>query len=171
MSLRPFHLAFPVHDLAAARRFYGETMGCPEGRSSAEWVDFFVEALGDGTMAKVVNYIGLAGLIASFSVDASGNNMVESIRRQFKWAREDDAVKAVLFRINSPGGEVLASDHICEIIRDFQDESDKPVVAVMGALAASGGYYVAAPCNLARVRRRCDVTAMSPRNDAIPLVR
>ena len=40
MSLRPFHLAFPVHDLAAARRFYGGTMGCPEGRSSAEWVDF-----------------------------------------------------------------------------------------------------------------------------------
>ena len=40
MSLRPFHLAFPVHDLAAARRFYGETMGCTEGRSSEEWVDF-----------------------------------------------------------------------------------------------------------------------------------
>jgi len=91
--------------------------------------------------------IDLAGLIASFSVDASGNNMVESIRRQFKWAREDDDVKAVLFRINSPGGEVLASDHIYEIIRDFQDECKKPVVAVMGALAASGGYYVAAPCN------------------------
>ena len=40
MGLRPFHLAFPVHDLAAARRFWGETMGCPEGRSSEEWVDF-----------------------------------------------------------------------------------------------------------------------------------
>ncbi|MFT6473357.1 VOC family protein [Qipengyuania profunda] len=40
MSLRPFHLAFPVHDLAAARAFYGEAMGCREGRSSAEWVDF-----------------------------------------------------------------------------------------------------------------------------------
>ena len=40
MSLRPFHFAFPVHDLAAARAFYGETMGCREGRSSAEWVDF-----------------------------------------------------------------------------------------------------------------------------------
>lgn len=35
-----FHLAFPVHDLAAARRFYGELLGCPEGRSSATWVDF-----------------------------------------------------------------------------------------------------------------------------------
>ncbi|MDQ3125702.1 MAG: VOC family protein [Pseudomonadota bacterium] len=40
MSLRPFHLAFPVHDLDAARRFWGGTMGCPEGRSSAEWIDF-----------------------------------------------------------------------------------------------------------------------------------
>ena len=103
--------------------------------------------LRDNDSKNKVAVIDLAGLIASFSVDASGNNMVESIRRQFKWAREDDDVKAVLFRINSPGGEVLASDHIYEIIRDFQDECDKPVVAVMGALAASGGYYVAAPCN------------------------
>jgi len=36
----PFHLAFPVHDLAAARAFYGGLLGCPEGRSSDEWVDF-----------------------------------------------------------------------------------------------------------------------------------
>jgi len=35
-----FHLAFPVHDLASARRFYGDLLGCPEGRSSPEWVDF-----------------------------------------------------------------------------------------------------------------------------------
>ena len=39
-SLPPFHLAFPVHDLAAARAFYGGLLGCPEGRSSQEWVDF-----------------------------------------------------------------------------------------------------------------------------------
>lgn len=37
---RPFHLAFPVHDLAAARGFYGDLLGCAEGRSSAQWVDF-----------------------------------------------------------------------------------------------------------------------------------
>ena len=36
----PFHLAFPVHSLAAAREFYGELLGCPEGRSSDTWVDF-----------------------------------------------------------------------------------------------------------------------------------
>ena len=40
MTLPPFHLAFPVDDLAAARRFYGELLGCPEGRSAEEWVDF-----------------------------------------------------------------------------------------------------------------------------------
>ncbi len=36
----PFHLAFPVHDLALARSFYGGFLGCPEGRSSSEWIDF-----------------------------------------------------------------------------------------------------------------------------------
>ena len=40
MSLRPFHLAFPVRDLAEARAFYGGLMGCREGRSSDEWIDF-----------------------------------------------------------------------------------------------------------------------------------
>jgi extradiol dioxygenase family protein len=40
MGLPPFHLAFAVDDLAAARRFYGDTLGCSEGRSSDQWVDF-----------------------------------------------------------------------------------------------------------------------------------
>ena len=39
-TLSPFHLAFPVHDLAQARAFWGGVMGCPEGRSSDQWVDF-----------------------------------------------------------------------------------------------------------------------------------
>jgi len=37
---RPFHIAFPVHDIAAARAFYGGLLGCPEGRSAERWVDF-----------------------------------------------------------------------------------------------------------------------------------
>jgi uncharacterized protein len=40
MTLPPFHLAFPVDNLDAARRFYGELVGCPEGRSAEHWVDF-----------------------------------------------------------------------------------------------------------------------------------
>jgi uncharacterized protein len=40
MTMPPFHLAVPVDDIAAARRFYGELLGCPEGRSADRWVDF-----------------------------------------------------------------------------------------------------------------------------------
>lgn len=40
MALTPFHIAFPVDDLEAARVFYGGILGCPEGRSSAQWIDF-----------------------------------------------------------------------------------------------------------------------------------
>lgn len=40
MALPPFHLAFPVNDLDASRVFYGELLGCTEGRSSDEWIDF-----------------------------------------------------------------------------------------------------------------------------------
>jgi extradiol dioxygenase family protein len=39
-ELSPFHVAFPVDDLAAARQFYGEVLGCPEGRSAPHWIDF-----------------------------------------------------------------------------------------------------------------------------------
>lgn len=39
-AIRPFHLAFPVRDIAEARAFYGELLGCAEGRSSESWVDF-----------------------------------------------------------------------------------------------------------------------------------
>ena len=39
-ALSPFHLAFPVTSLARARAFYGQLLGCPEGRASEEWVDF-----------------------------------------------------------------------------------------------------------------------------------
>lgn len=57
MSLPPFHLAFPVHDLGAARAFYGGLLGCEEGRSSEQWVDFslhghqIVAHLVDGAVA------------------------------------------------------------------------------------------------------------------------
>jgi extradiol dioxygenase family protein len=40
MALTPFHIAFPVNDLDAARRFYGTVLGCAEGRSTANWIDF-----------------------------------------------------------------------------------------------------------------------------------
>jgi extradiol dioxygenase family protein len=48
----PFHLAFPVDDLAAARQFYGDVLGCPEGRSSERWIDF--DLMGHQIVAHLV---------------------------------------------------------------------------------------------------------------------
>jgi extradiol dioxygenase family protein len=39
-EIRPFHLAFPVHDLEAAREFYGSTLQCPQGREDTHWIDY-----------------------------------------------------------------------------------------------------------------------------------
>src|SRR5690242_15201400 len=72
--------------------------------------------------------------------------MVEIIKAQLKHAEDDSHVKAVLLKVDSPGGEVLASDEINRALSDFQKKARKPVVASMGNLAASGGYYVSAPC-------------------------
>lgn len=68
MSLAPFHLAFPVDDLAKARAFYGGLLGCDEGRSSDEWIDF------DFHGHQIVAHLapGNAGDRASNHVDGHG---------------------------------------------------------------------------------------------------
>ncbi|WP_091143319.1 signal peptide peptidase SppA [Flavobacterium caeni] len=70
-----------------------------------------------------------------------------SIRRSLQEARKDDAVKAIVLRIDSPGGSALTSDLIWREIELTKKE--KPVVVSMGNLAASGGYYIA--CNSNRI--------------------
>ena len=90
--------------------------------------------------------VPIEGVITSHSSDRGGYNMVEVVKAQLKRADEDEDVKAVILRVDSPGGEVLASDDIANAIRNFQEDSTKPVIVSMGSLAASGGYYVSAPC-------------------------
>lgn len=97
------------------------------------------------TRDKIV-VIDLTGVISGEPWDFSGNNLVSHIEEQLERAAEDELVKGIILKIDSPGGEVLASDEIYKLILDFQEDHDKPVVASLGTVAASGGYYVAAPC-------------------------
>jgi protease-4 len=69
------------------------------------------------------------------------------ICRQIKYIMEEKNVKAVILDIDSPGGGVVASDMIHHQIQRLRDETGIPVIALMRSLAASGGYYVAAPCD------------------------
>lgn len=99
--------------------------------------------LEDHDAAWKVAVVDLEGIISSDFMDPMGYDLVDLIRAQLKRAGEDHRVRAVILRINSPGGEVIASDELYRAIRRFQEEHDKPVVAVMENVAASGGYYVA----------------------------
>lgn len=87
--------------------------------------------------------VEVQGIITSEIVDPAGFTMVDIIKAQLKRASEDSRVKAVVLKVDSPGGEVLASDEINKAVAAFQKDTHKPVVASMGNLAASGGYYVA----------------------------
>jgi protease-4 len=69
-------------------------------------------------------------------------DMVETVRTQLEIAHNDDAVKAVILKVDSPGGTITASDLIFKEIVDFRKKSGKPVVVWMGSVAASGGYYI-----------------------------
>jgi len=90
--------------------------------------------------------VPVEGIITSDGMEGRSYGMVEYIRDQLELAQKDDLVKAVILKVNSPGGEVLASDDIYHAIEDFQRNSSKPVIAAMSGVAASGGYYVSAPC-------------------------
>jgi protease-4 len=90
--------------------------------------------------------IPVEGIISGEALERSDYSMVTVIKEQLKRAKEDSDVRAVILKVDSPGGEVLASDEIAKAIREFQTKSGKPVVVSMGSLAASGGYYISAPC-------------------------
>src|SRR5258706_15874383 len=99
----------------------------------------------DNGSSDKIAVIDINGIITSRVTDQGGYNMVDIIKAQLKHADDDSRVKAVLLKVDSPGGEVLASDEINRALSDFQKKARKPVVASMGNLAASGGYYVSAP--------------------------
>jgi protease-4 len=96
--------------------------------------DNYIERIVErGTSSHKIAVIRVEGLIDEF--------MVASLRGQMVRAAEDKRVKAVILRIDSPGGGLTASDMIYNDVKTLL--KDKPVLAAMDGLAASGGYYVA----------------------------
>jgi protease IV len=135
LILNPFHLLFSMMKGEGALPQH-HTVG---PRLQESW-------LKDNNSRNKVVVIPIEGVITSQGYGRNGANMVDVVEEQFKRAAQDKSVKAVILKVNSPGGEVLASDDIYNIVERFQKNSRKPVIAAMGSLAASGGYYVSAPC-------------------------
>jgi protease-4 len=100
----------------------------------------------DNDAPSKIAVVDIEGIITSRVIDGGGYNLVDIVKAQLKRAEDDGNVRAVILKVDSPGGEVLASDEIARLLTDFQRNSRKPIVASMGNLAASGGYYVSSPC-------------------------
>ncbi len=82
-------------------------------------------------------------------IDGKGNSQMigsVSFSNKLRQAREDESVKAVVVRVNSPGGSALAAESIWHEMSLLQQE--KPVIVSMGSYAASGGYYMSAPADV-----------------------
>lgn len=124
------------------------------------FLGFFSAFLGNGSQSvlqtsdimgegpDVIAVFDLSGIISSSSGDSSILSVNESgISPQrvfgfFEAVKQDPMVKAVVFRVNSPGGSVTASEEIYQLIVNFKNETQLPVYASFGEVAASGGYYV-----------------------------
>jgi protease-4 len=132
--------------LANLRHLVGGFFSLAGARSHRTGPQFQETVIEDNRARSKIAVLDIDGLISGGYIGAGEMSLVELIAGQLEWAKEDSDVKAVILRIDSPGGEVLASDEIARAIREFQEDSGKPVIASMGGLAASGGYYVAVPC-------------------------
>ena len=88
-----------------------------------------------------VAVLTLRGIITGMEPGSIGETMVEDLKLQLDQAIGDAKVKAIVLHIDSPGGEVTASDTIYNAVK--RARTKKPVVVYMGSVAASGGYYVA----------------------------
>jgi protease IV len=88
----------------------------------------------------------IAVIVAEGGISTSGDGIASNkLTKTIKEARENKDIQAIVFRINSPGGSALASDEIWREI--VLTKAVKPVIVSMGDVAASGGYYIAAPAN------------------------
>ncbi|MGL1886768.1 MAG: signal peptide peptidase SppA [Reichenbachiella sp.] len=122
-----------------------ETLGLEEGdKISSTNINGYIKTLDSDYSSNKIAVIVAEGEIVSGdgSVDNVGSRkFVKAIRD----ARESKRVKAVVIRINSPGGSALASDVMWNEI--MLTKAVKPVIASMSSVAASGGYYMAMPCD------------------------
>ncbi len=88
---------------------------------------------GSKTAADKIAIVELSGVMLN------GNGFT---KKQIDHVRDDDSVKAVVLRVNTPGGAVSAADYLFHHLKKLRDERKIPVVVSMGSIAASGGYYV-----------------------------
>ncbi len=106
-------------------------------------LDEFTVRRGTGGKVAVIPIDGIIANARSGGVLGDGENKLAAFEQQLDRAARDSSVRAVVLRINSPGGTVTGSETLYELVRKFRSSSGKPVVASIQEVGASGGYYAA----------------------------
>lgn len=123
--------------------------GLFEGVMSFEELALEEEVIEDGDWSERIAVINLEGVIMEGETSifmADGYNH-DSILKMIREAGEDPSIAGIILKVNSPGGAVGPTAEIHRTIVDIQEEYEKPIYVSMGSMAASGGYYVAAPAD------------------------
>jgi protease-4 len=139
------HLVNHVETLAQFRKRMADKVGFDKDKGSFRQIGFsdYLRAVKREAKPEPSTRIGLVVVQGEIvdgesDTDNAGGDTISSLLDQ---ARRDDEVKAVVLRVDSPGGSVFASEKIRRSVEALQDEG-KPVVVSMGNLAASGGYWI-----------------------------
>ncbi len=109
--------------------------------------EFVIEGDEEGKVLMIPVY-GIISDIPKQGIIFTQPSMVQDIVSQLQLAEKDPEIKAVLFKIDSPGGSVTASDILYHEIKSFKERTGVKVVSVFMNVAASGGYYMALPSDL-----------------------
>ncbi|MDQ0272107.1 signal peptide peptidase SppA [Cytobacillus purgationiresistens] len=113
--------------------------------------NFVEETIEEGDAMKKIAVLNVSGAIQdtgdSSSVFATSTYNHSSFMKSLNHVKDDNTVKAIILRVNTPGGGVVESAEIHDKIVQIQEEKEKPVYISMGSMAASGGYYISAPAD------------------------
>lgn len=121
------------------------------GKWSEEWLslvnkNFNEEVIEDGNELKKIVVLEVNGVIQEVddtsSLFSGGGYNHRLFLQMIEQAKNDDAVKAIVLRVNSPGGGVVESAEIHDQLLKLKKETKKPIYVSMGSMAASGGYYI-----------------------------
>ena len=119
------------------------------GRGLGPYEEHIVESAASSTSNKIL-LIDVEGFLSDERRSSSGllstgeESIVAQVKEKLRKASQDDDVKAVVFRIETPGGTATASDIVYREIMRFRERSNVKVIAAMMDIAASGGYYISA---------------------------
>ncbi|MFQ5862658.1 MAG: signal peptide peptidase SppA [Candidatus Brocadiales bacterium] len=110
----------------------------------------YVEEIIEGSGDKKIALVPIKGTIktASGVLLPDDTGIVENFKKQLEHIKKDDQVEAILLQIESPGGEITASDIIYNEILRYKEEKKKKVVVLMGDVAASGAYYISVAADM-----------------------